>query len=108
MINEPYFNQLLDDLMMAVEDAVDQLDTNIDYENAGGMLTLTCVNNSQIILSRQPPLRQLWLAAKSGGFHFVFNEQSNQWLCDANDEPFVSLLNRCLSEQSGECITLTL
>ena len=106
MMNESHFNELLDDLMMAIEDAIDESGADIDYENAGGILTLTCENNSQVILSRQTPLRQLWVAAKSGGFHLAYSEESNQWICDTNNERFVDLLNRCLTEQSGESVAL--
>ena len=108
MMNENRFNQLLDDLMMAIEDAIDESGMDIDYENAGGILTLTCENNSQVILSRQTPLRQLWVAAKSGGFHFIYSEESSQWLCDSDNEPFVELLNRCLTEQSGDPVAFNI
>ena len=108
-MNESHYNQILDDLMIAIEDAIDESGIDIDYENAGGILTLTCQNNSKLIFSRQTSLQQLWVAAKSGGFHFVYNETNHQWYCDNNNnEPFASFLNRCLSEQSGEKVTLAL
>ncbi len=54
-MNEAEFNQIVDDLMFSIEETIDDSGADIDYENSGGMLTLTCdVNGSQIILSRQP------------------------------------------------------
>ncbi|CAM3609486.1 iron donor protein CyaY [Parendozoicomonas haliclonae] len=105
-MNEYEFNDQIDELMIAIEDAIEELETDIDYENAGGILTLTFENGSQIILSRQAALTQLWVAARSGGFHFDFDEEQQLWICDSNGEELVSLLNNCASEQSGEEIQL--
>ena len=104
-MNENQFNQNLDELMMDIEDAIEDAGLDIDYETAAGILTLTCENGSQVILSRQEPLLQLWLAAKSGGFHFVFDGEKNDWVCREETLPVV--LNRCLSEQSGSNISLS-
>lgn len=111
-MNENQFNQNLDDLMMAIEDAIDvaieEQELDIDYETSAGILTLTCENDTKVILSRQTPLLQLWVAAKSGGFHFDFDEEKNDWVCGGNGGVLLETLNRCLSEQSGENIQLTL
>ncbi|MCL6272160.1 iron donor protein CyaY [Sansalvadorimonas sp. 2012CJ34-2] len=106
-MNESEFNDLLDDLMMAIEDAIDESGEDIDFETAAGILTLTFENRTQIILSRQGALRQLWMAARAGGFHFDFNEEKNAWICDSNGEEFYAMLNRCSSEQAGEAIDLS-
>lgn len=107
-MNENQFNQNLDELMMAIEDAIDDQELDIDYETAAGILTLTCPDDSKVILSRQTPLLQLWLAAKSGGFHFDFDEKKNSWICDSNGKSFVEILNLCLSEQCENNIALLL
>ena len=103
-MNEKQFTQNLDELMMAIEDAIEEAGLDIDYETAAGILTLTCENGSQVILSRQTPLLQLWLAAKGGGFHFDFDSGKGDWVC--NGETLSVVLNRCLSEQSGSNISL--
>ena len=107
MIDESLFNQLLDDLMMTIEDMIDESDSDIDYENSGGILTLTCENGTQVILSRQTPVRQLWMAAKSGGFHFDYDQSNDQWVCKNNKEPLIIMLNRCLTEQSNKKVALS-
>lgn len=103
-MNENQFNQNLDELMMAIEDAIEEQGLDIDYETSGGILTLTCPNGSQIILSRQTPLLQLWLAAKSGGFHFDFDD--GVWMCKG--EALSAVLSRCLSEQYGNSVSIKL
>ncbi|WP_281647760.1 iron donor protein CyaY [Parendozoicomonas sp. Alg238-R29] len=102
------FNDQLDDLMMDIEDAIEEIDTDIDYENSAGILTLSFENGSQIILSRQGALGQLWMAAQSGGFHFDFDDEQDKWICDSNSEEFVALLNKCASAQAGEVVLLEL
>ena len=105
-MNEAQYSDLLDDLMVGIEDAIDDAELDIDFETAAGILTLTCPDNSKVILSRQTPLLQLWLAAKSGGFHFDYSEDQQTWVLDSNGEDFMTVLNRCLSEQYGEVVAL--
>jgi len=104
-MTETEFNQLIDDVLMQIEDALDELDIDIDYESAGGILTIVMENKSQIIINRQISAMQLWLAARSGGFHFDYNETSG-WQDDRSGELFKDALNRCLTEQSDEKIVL--
>jgi CyaY protein len=107
-MNESEFNDIVDDILVTIEDAVedasDETGADIDYETASGILTLSFTNGSQIIINRQAPLKEIWVAAKSGGFHFAFDESSDEWLCNGK-ELFAALSEYC-SEQSGQTITL--
>ncbi|AVR70431.1 MULTISPECIES: iron donor protein CyaY [Pseudomonas aeruginosa group] len=101
-MNEVRFHDLVDAVQQQVEDAFDDSGLDLDLENAGGVLTVRFENGSQLILSRQAPLCQLWVAAKSGGFHFDYDETSGLWRHDASREPLGALLNRATLEQGGE------
>lgn len=57
-MNEARFHDLVDALQQQVEDAFDDSDLDLDLENAGGVLTVRFENGSQLILSRQAPLRR--------------------------------------------------
>ena len=107
-MNESEFNDIIDDILMeiedAIEDACDETGAEIDYETASGILTLTFTNGSQIIINRQTPLQQIWVAAKQGGFHFDFNAETNQWLC--NGKEFYSALSEYCTYQSDQTIKL--
>jgi len=106
-MGESQFNQLIDDFLIHLEEQIDGFDTEeaIDYETNSGVLTIIFeVNNSQVILNRQTPVRQLWLAARSGGFHFDLDETSGKWLRDSDGAEFFSVLNQCCTEQAGETI----
>lgn len=64
-------------LLKAVETACDVIndttDADIDNQRVGGMITLIFSNKSQIIINLQKPLHEVWLAAKSGGYHFRYD-----------------------------------
>ncbi|HEY5718618.1 MAG TPA: iron donor protein CyaY, partial [Motiliproteus sp.] len=70
MISESAFNQQIDDLLLQIEEVLDEADSDLDYENSGGVLSVTCANGSKVIFTRQGPVRQLWVATPFGGFHF--------------------------------------
>ena len=108
-MKEAEFNQIADDLMFSIEETIDDSGVDIDYENTAGMLTLTCdLNGSQIILSRQPTMSEIWLAAQSGGFHFKLNaDQPNgqgQWRNTVNGELLSTMLGDACESQSNQSI----
>ena len=107
-MNESEFNDLVDDIFVemedAIEDACDETGADIDYETTSGILTLSFENGSQIIINRQTPLKQIWLATRQGGFHFDFNNETETWLCD-DKELFAALSEYC-SNQAGQTIKL--
>ena len=103
-LSEARFHDLVDAAQEEIEDVFDHSGMDVDLENSGGVLTVRFENGTQLIFSRQPPLRQLWVAARSGGFHFDYDESSSLWICDANDERLGELLSRVTQEQGGEAL----
>lgn len=92
-MTEIEFTQLADELMLSSG-------LDIDYESAGGVLLLTIeVENSKVIISRQPAMLQIWLAARSGGFYLNYHDQT--WRCATTAETFETLLNRVCREQGA-------
>tara|TARA_R100001244_G_scaffold19684_13_gene20346 strand:+ start:6034 stop:6477 length:444 start_codon:yes stop_codon:yes gene_type:complete len=100
-LTEARFHDLVDATQQAVEDIFDDSDLDLDLENSAGVLTVRFENGTQLIFSRQEPLRQLWLAARSGGFHFDYDQASDRWICDSSDEQLGEMLARITLEQSG-------
>ena len=105
-MNESEFNQQIDDLLMEIEDAIEESGVDIDYETVAGILTLDFENGSQVIINRQVAMRQLWVAAKSGGFHLEWVEE--QWVTSTTKEIMSALIDRVCTEQSGESVSLGL
>lgn len=81
------------------EDTVD-----VDCARSGGMLTLTLPDRSQVIVNTQPPLKELWIAARSGGYHFKWMG-GQTWLDTKSARPFMDVLGECLSQQSGRALS---
>ncbi len=105
-MNESEFHQRVDAMLLAIEEAIDESGADIDYENAAGILTLELENGSQLIINRQTPLKQLWLAVRSGGYHFDWSDEAEGWLRDSDAAPFVEVLNQALQEQGGETLEI--
>ncbi len=106
MISESEFETLADETMVAIEEAIDASGADIDYDSGGGILTLEFVNGSRIIVNKQAPLKQLWVAARSGGLHFDYDPDSGAWRKDDDGEELFVVLSQCCSEQAGEPVAL--
>ena len=77
-------------------------DIAIDYENCAGVITIDCEDtDTKVIISRQQATQQIWVAAKSGGFHCVYDE-GKQWRCTKTQETLGDLLTRVCTEQSSQ------
>ncbi|KQQ53742.1 iron donor protein CyaY [Pseudomonas sp. Leaf127] len=100
-LTEARFHDLVDATQENLEDIFDASELDLDMENSAGVLTVKFENGSQLIFSRQEPLRQLWLAARSGGFHFDYDEQESRWVCDTSEELLSEMLVRITLEQAG-------
>jgi CyaY protein len=105
-MNESEFNRLVDDTLLAVEEAIDATGADADFENAGGVLTLTCSGRVPLILSRQVPVRQLWLAEPGGGHHFDYDADSGHWVRVGDRIPLLDLLSDLLSRHCGQPVRL--
>lgn len=100
-LSEARFHDLVDATQQALEDLFDESGMDLDMENSAGVLTVKFEGGAQLIFSRQEPLRQLWLADRSGGFHFDYDEADGRWICDTSDEQLGEMLVRITLEQSG-------
>ena len=103
-LSEARYHDLVDAAQEEIEDVFDDSGLDVDLENSGGVLTVRFENGTQLIVSRQPALRQLWIAARSGGFHFDYDEAAGLWICDSTDERLGELLARVVLEQGGAAL----
>ncbi len=107
-MNESEFQEIAEQTIEDLQDAIDNSGADIDYDEIGGVLTLEFDNGSKIIFSKQAAMNQLWMAAKSGGFHFNYDEDGEQWVCDNGDnEELYNMLSRLSTEQAGEDVRLS-
>ena len=107
-MNESEFQEVAEQTIEDIQNAIDSSGSDIDYDEIGGVLTLEFEDGSKIIFSKQGAMNQLWMAAKSGGFHFDYNQDAQQWICDSGDkEELYSMLSRLATEQANEEIKLS-
>jgi CyaY protein len=106
-MNDTEFNTRADATIEAIEAAVEALDsdTDIDFETSAGILTLTFESGSKVIINRQIATHEIWVAAKSGGFHC--RAEGEGWFCNTTGETLPQLLSRVCSEQAGTGLTLS-
>ena len=94
---------LAESALRAVEAACDRIndesDADVDNQRVGGMITLVFANRSQIVINLQKPLHEIWLAAKSGGYHYRW--QDGRWQDTKGSGEFFEQLSRSASEQAG-------
>jgi CyaY protein len=105
-MTESEFNQRVEDIIESIEDKLDEVDADLDYETAGGILTISFENNTKVILNRQTPLKQIWVATKSGGFHFNYNTEVDAWIKDDDGTELFAALTQYCTDQAGETVDL--
>ena len=103
--DESAFHARVEAVFAAIESALDADGSEIDSEITAGILTLTFENGSKVIVNRQMFNREIWVAAKSGGFHFRFDGAA--WRDTRSDELLEALLARVIFEQSGIVMSIT-
>lgn len=91
-MNETEFHQLVDVQMQIIEEMIDDSGADIDYETSGNVMTLEFEDRSQIIINRQEPMKEIWLASKSGGFHFAYVDQ--QWCCSKTGIELIAMVKQ--------------
>ena len=92
-------------VLARIEQAADDSDADIEFERNGNVLTLEFENGSKIIVNLQPPMQEIWIAAKAGGFHFKFVD--GQWLDTRNGREFFESLSDYATQQAGERVTFS-
>jgi CyaY protein len=72
---------------------------DIDSQRTGGLLELSFPDGSKIIVNTQPPLHEVWLAARGGGFHYRWDQ--GRWRDTRDGSEFFAALSQHASRQGG-------
>jgi len=104
-LTEAQYDEAISGTLRRIETQVDQwLErdvVDIDAARSGDMITLVMPDRSQLIVNAQPPLHELWLAARRGGFHFRL-AQDGRWLDTRSGDEFFTVLSTCAAEQTRQ------
>lgn len=95
-------------LLATLESAVDGIsdDLDIDVLRADNVITLTFENGHRIIVNSQDALGEIWVAARSGGFHYRRDDATGQWLDTRSGEDLLLVLSRLVGIETGVACTL--
>ena len=97
------FMDRAENLLKAVEASCDRINdenrADIDNQRVGGMVTLVFSNRSQIVINLQKPLFEVWMAAKSGGYHYKYDGE--KWMDTKGQGEYFANLSRFASAQAG-------
>lgn len=76
---------------------------DIDTQRTGGLLELAFPDGSKIVVNKQPPLHELWLAARAGGYHYKWVDGA--WRDTKDSSEFLQALSKHASAQAGTPLT---
>lgn len=82
------------------EDLID-----IDPQRTGGLLELSFPDGSKIVVNTQPPLQELWLAARGGGYHFRC--EAGRWVDTKDGGEFFARLSAEATAQGRRPLRFT-
>jgi CyaY protein len=100
-MNESDFHREVDAVLARIEAAVESSDS-LDVDLESGILTIECADASRVIVNRQTPNREIWVAARSGGFHF--RKVEGAWRDTRSGEELFASIARIVASQCGEKI----
>src|SRR3954467_2654302 len=110
MISESDFVTASDRVLAAIGGAIDKAledgDADLDWTLQDGILEIECADGSKLIVNRHVPNREIWVAARSGGFHFAPTGQG--WRDTRSGEDLAEALTRLLQSQGGIEVALSL
>jgi len=108
-MSEKEFLDLAESTLNTIEAAMDRLNDedviDVECKRSGNVLEIEFIDNgSKIIVNSQAPMKELWVAAKSGGFHY--RHQDGAWVNTRDGSELFASLSALASAQGGATITL--
>jgi CyaY protein len=105
LLSDSEYHRIAGVVLAGVEATVDRLlqddVIDIDTHRTGGLLELGFPGGTKIVINTQPPLHELWLAARAGGYHFKY--VGGVWR-EREGREFFEVLSQAASEQAGKTL----
>jgi CyaY protein len=100
-MTEIEFNQAVDATLAHIQQALE--DAELDFETpADGIVEIEFDDGSKIIINRHGVAREIWVAARSGGFHF--KPQDGVWVDTKDSTPLYDKLAALIAAQGGASV----
>ena len=108
-MSETEFLDLAESTLDTIEAALDRLNDedvlDVECKRSGNVLEIEFLaNGSKIIVNSQAPLQEMWVAARSGGFHY--KREGAEWRNTRDGSELYASLSKLASEQGGAAVTI--
>jgi len=104
-MNESEFNALADAALARIEAGLEASEADVDFEMASaGVLEIEFADGGKIIVNRHAAAREMWVAAKSGGFHYRWDGAA--WRDARDGSELLAALSKLVSAQAGQAVEL--
>lgn len=104
-MTESEFEALADAVIAALERALDSSALDVDLEMKGsGVLEVEFIDGGRIVVNRHTAAREVWVAARSGGFHFRYDGE--RWRDTRDGSEFFAAMSRLCSAHGGTPVIL--
>ncbi|MBQ5949170.1 iron donor protein CyaY [Massilia sp. ST3] len=108
-MTETEFLALAKSTLDQIEQALDRLNDedaiDVECKRSGNVLEIEFLDNgSKIIVNSQAPLQEMWVAARSGGFHY--KRVGDEWRNTRDASELFASLSKYASEQGGAVVSL--
>lgn len=96
----------LDAIEQTLEQVAESSDLDVECSRSGNVLEIELVDaGSKIIVNSQAPMQEIWVAARSGGFHY--KRDGERWIDTRNGGELFTALSEAISAQAGQAVRLT-
>jgi len=108
-MTESEFLALAEQALGAIEASLEQVsdsgDIDVECSRSGNVLEIEFIDNgSKIIVNSQAPMQEMWVAAKSGGFHY--KRENGRWINTRDGSELFAALSKIVSEQGGAPVVI--
>ncbi len=103
-MTETEFIELAEQTLQSLQAAVESACSDWDVDRQGNVLTLQADDGFQIVINKQTPTRQIWLASLKGGHHY--EREGEEWVDTCTRQTLKKALESLLTERTGRPIRL--
>lgn len=99
---ESEFNRLADAALARIETAIDNSNGDAECNHSGNVLEIEFDNGQKIIINRHDANQEIWVAARSGGFHYAW--QDGAWRSQRDGSELFGKLAELFAEQGEQLV----
>jgi CyaY protein len=91
LVDERDYHQLADAALGRIENRLEAADLDFEFAT-GGILEVELADGTMIVINKQSATQEIWVAARSGGFHFRWD--GADWVDTRSGEPLQAAVDR--------------